>query len=670
MHQSVRLWLPLFAALCLCLAAVAAQAEPASAPPPSSGPLLQQGKKSLFQRVVSHPGASLRAEPRADAAVLHKTVVPFTVLYVYARQDGWLQVGSSASQPAGWLEAAHATDWNQSLTLLFAPRTGRDPVLFFKTEHDLNALCSAQDMEKQLDVLLNAAAAAAKPGKEGAAAALPATLPIIASEPGGAQGAVSEKRFYLMPILDMQDPFDGVKFLRVASIDPGDHEKNKDGQAQNGPPKTGIALVIDTSISMKPYIEQSLNVIRQIYDKIERDKMTDNVGFAVVAFRSSTTATQGLEYVSRVVSDFATARNRKNLEDKLAQAREATVSSHDFNEDSLSGVYKAVEELNWSAYSSRLILLITDAGPLKSSDKYASVKMGVNELNDFARQKGIWITALHVKSPGGARNHSYAEQSYRALSRLSGNRSNYQAVAAPTPAEGARQFAAVARTLAAGMVDMVKNTASGKIMTRPRDERPQQATPEQQAAQLAATLGYAMQLEYLGRTRENQAPAVVSSWIADMDLKRLARHEQSPSVEVAVLLTKNQLNDLSAQLRAIIDNAERTKKTDSRDFFQGILSASTRMTRDPNLPARGKNLAELGVLSEFLDGLPYKSDIMLLREEDWYRMSIGEQTAFINRLKSRLARYEEYDRDRANWESFGQANAGDWVYRVPLNMLP
>lgn len=670
MHLSVRLWLPLFAALCLGLAAAAVRAEPASAPAPSSGPLLQEGKKKLFQRVVSHPRASLRAEPRADATVLQEAVVPFTVLYVYARQDGWLRVGPSTSQPAGWLEAAKATDWNQSLTLLFTPRTGRDPVLFFKTEQDLNALCSAQDMEKQLDALLNAAAAFAKPGTGGAAADLPATFPVIASEPGGAQGAVSEKRFYLMPILAMQDPFDGVKFLRVASIDPGDYAKNKDGQGKNGPPKTGIALVIDTSISMKPYIEQSLNVVRQIYDKIEQDKMADNVGFAVVAFRSSTTATPGLEYVSRVVSDFATAKNRKSLEDKLAQVREATVSSHDFNEDSLAGVYKAVEELNWSEYTSRLILLITDAGPLKSDDKYASVKMGVNELNDFARQKGIWITVLHVKSPGGAKNHSYAEQSYRALSKLSGNRSNYQAVAAPTPAEGARQFAAVAKTLAAGMVDMVKNTADGKIMTRPKDETPQQATPEQRAAQLAATLGYAMQLEYLGRARENQAPGVVNSWIADMDLKRLARHEQSPSVEVAVLLTKNQLNDLSAQLKAIIDNAERTKKTDSRDFFQGILSASTRMARDPNLPTQGKNLAELGVLAEFLDGLPYKSDIMLLREEDWYRMSIGEQTAFINRLKSRLARYEEYDRDRANWESFGQPNAGDWVYRVPLNMLP
>ena len=84
-------------------------------------------------------------------------------------------------------------------------------------------------------------------------------------------------------------------------------------------------------------------------------------------------------------------------------------------------MYKAVEALNWGDYSSRLILLITDAGPLKNGDKYASVTMGVNELNDFARQKGIWITVLHIKSPGGAKNHGYAEQSYRALSKLSGS---------------------------------------------------------------------------------------------------------------------------------------------------------------------------------------------------------------------------------------------------------
>jgi len=155
-------------------------------------------------------------------------------------------------------------------------------------------------------------------------------------------------------------------------------------------------------------------------------------------------------------------------------------------------------------------------------------------------------------------------------------------------------------------------------------------------------------------------------------LRQLTRNRQSPTVQVAVLLTKNQLSDLQQQLKIIIDNAERTKKTDSRDFFQGILSASANMVRDPSRlgSAGAKNLSELGILGEFLDGLPYKSDIMLLHEEDWYRMSVGEQTAFVNRLKSRIARYEEYDKDTSNWESFGSPQPGDWVYRVPLTMLP
>ena len=60
--------------------------------------------------------------------------MPFTVLYVYARQGDWLQVGLDTRTPLGWLKKDQATDWNQSLTLLFTPRTGRDPVLFFKTE--------------------------------------------------------------------------------------------------------------------------------------------------------------------------------------------------------------------------------------------------------------------------------------------------------------------------------------------------------------------------------------------------------------------------------------------------------------------------------------------------------------------------------------------------------
>ncbi len=650
--------------LCLCLSLlITVAAGPATAA--ERTPLLQEGKKTLYQRVITHPGARILQRPDAAASVVQTDVKPFTVLYVYARDNGWLEVGPAGNPPQGWVAAAQTTEWNQSLTLLFTDRASRAPVLFFKTEKLLADLCNAKDMEQQLASLEKAIA---EPGKNAAPAP---QLPVLAMEPPDRQGAVSAKRFYLMPILGMADPFEGVKFLKVASIDPGTGGKNADAGKDDGTPRTAIAFVIDTTISMKPYIEQSLNVIRSIYDNLEKDKLADDVGFAVVAFRNSTAARPGLEYDAKVISDFTTAKNRKALETELAKVEEAKVSSHAFNEDALAGIKTAVESLNWNAYSSRILVLITDAGPLPSSDKYASVKMDVTEMADFARAHGIWISVLHIKSPGGRQNHVPAEKAYRALSRLSDNRSNYLAVPAPTPAEGARQFAAVTGTLASGMVKMVRSTAEGKLMTKPKDDPAKAAaTPEDQAARLAASLGYALQLEYLGQQRGNRAPSVVDSWIADMDLAQLAKERRIPTVEVAVLLTKNQLNDLSQQLKIIIDNAERTKKTDSRDFFQGILSASARMARDPNSPTQGKNLAEMGVLAEFLDGLPYKSDVMLLREEDWYRMSVGEQTAFINRLKSRIARYEEYDKDRANWESFGATNPGDWMYRVPLNMLP
>lgn len=651
---------------CLCLSLLTAVfADPTGAT--ERAPLLQEGKKTLYQRVITHPGARILQKPDAAAPAVQADVKPFTVLYVYARDNGWLEVGPAGNPPLGWLEAARTTAWNQSLTLLFTDRAARAPVLFFKTENALADLCNAGDMEQQLASLEKTLAGIGKSD------APTPQLPVLAMEPPDHQGAVSSRRFYLMPILSMADPFEGVKFLKVASIDPGTGGKNAAAGKGDGTPRTAIAFVIDTTISMKPYIEQSLNVIRSIYDNLEKDKLADDVGFAVVAFRNSTAARPGLEYDAKVISDFATAKNRTALETELAKVDEAKVSSHAFNEDALAGIKTAVESLSWDKYSSRILVLITDAGPLPSGDKHASVRMDVTEMADFARTRGIWISVLHIKSPGGRQNHAPAEKAYRALSRLSDNRSNYLAVPAPTPTEGARQFAAVTRTLASGMVAMVRSTAEGKLMTKPKDDPAGASTPsapEAQAARLAASLGYALQLEYLGQRRGNRAPSVVDSWIADMDLAQLAKERRVPTVEVAVLLTKNQLNDLSQQLKIIIDNAERTKKTDSRDFFQGILSASARMARDPDSPAQGGNLAEMGVLAEFLDGLPYKSDVMLLREEDWYRMSVGEQTAFINRLKSRIARYEEYDKDRANWESFGAANPGDWMYRVPLNMLP
>ncbi len=644
-------------------------------------PLLQEGKKTLFQRVVSHPGAVLRATPAADGAAVNGNVKSFTVFYVYARQGDWLEVGVASNAALGWVESAAITDWPQAMTLLFTERTGRMPVLFFKDEKKLTEVGTSDNLSEKLQSLL-AQVKAAREGKD------VGDLPVVAAEPEDEQGAVSRQRFYLMPIQAMEEPFEGTKFLKVASVDPGSagaakskggaagdgsgqgDGKGKDGQESESM-RTAIAFVIDTTISMKPYIEQSLNVVRATFDSIEKDKLDDSVAFGMVAFRNNTTVRPGLNYVTEVVSDFRTAKDRKELEAALSKVEEATASSHSFDEDAMAGVKAAIDSMSWDKYQSRILVLITDAGPLAGSDQYASVRMDPAEMMDYAKSKNIWLTVVHVRSPSGAKDHAYAEKAYRQLTRLPDNSSSYMAIPAPTPKQGAEAFVKTTKVLAESLTKVVKSTSERKLAAKPKP--PVQApTPEDEARRVADTIGYAMQLEFLGQQRGNQAPSVVSAWIADMDLAMLAQDKHSPAVEVAVLLTKNQLSDLQKQLKIIIDEAERTKKTDSKDFFQGILSASAQMARDPAKFSQkpGQNLSELGVLSEFLDGLPYKSDIMLLQEEDWYRMSVGEQTSFINRLRSRIARYEEYDKDRSNWESFGAPNAGDWVYRVPLSMLP
>ncbi len=653
-----------------------------SGPAFAEAPLLMDGKKSLYQRVIVHPGATAYASAAGKPGA---GVAPFTVLYVYARKTEnsaeWIEVSpSTAGAGRFWLPASVTSAWKQSLALTFSERAGRDPLLFFATEKDLESVAESKDISAEMKRLHAEFQGHTQEGSP------PANFPIRAAEPSDAQGAVPQQRFYLMPIFSYSEPFEGTKFLEVGSIDPGNSTGSgasglsrgtaeaDDKAAADEPPKSlrsAIVFVIDTTISMRPYIEQSLATAREIYDAVGKSGHADKVGLGVVAFRSSVEASPGLEYRTNVISPLRTAQERGVFEDALAQVREATISTHSFNEDSLAGVKAALESMDWSTYQSRIILLLTDAGPLAAGDPYAATRMGSAEMADLARQKHVSIVALHVKSPNGRTNHAYAAREYQALTPLAEGQNGYIAIEAATPEQGARQFDQAASALAASITQMVVDTANGKpLQALAPASRAQSA--QARAAQIGDLLGYSARLDYLGSRSGVRAPQVVHSWIADKDLGRLAQSRSTPTVEVTVLLTKDQLSALKRQLELVVDNAERTKKTDARDFFQGILSASAAMSRDPARFAAkpDQNLQQLGILGEWLDGLPYQSDVLSMTEEDWYRMSIGQQTAFTNRLKSRMDRYDEYDRDLRNWVNFGSQHPGDWLYRVPLKMLP
>jgi serine/threonine-protein kinase PpkA len=364
--------------------------------------------------------------------------------------------------------------------------------------------------------------------------------------------------------------------------------------------------------------------------------------------------------------------DRYEFEDALAQVREATVSTHAFAEDSLAGLNTAIDKLDWEPYHGRVIFLLTDAGPLPTEDPFNSIPATPETIFEKAKAKNIKIVPIHIKSPSGKHNHMLAERAYKSLSFEGGGRSNYFDIEAPSGQAGAEVFWAASDQIFRSMEAQIFSQPRGSYRQAPKNER--QSPIEQRAADLGAVLGNSIRLDYLGARNKARSPRVVRSWIPDQDLSNLDSSEprRIRTVDVAVLLTKNQLSALARQLNIIVTNAEKVMTEQSDDFFRNILAASAQISRDPgrfSLTPQTR-LGDLGGLAEFLDDLPYKSKIMGMTEADWYNMSPGEQDSFVRAIKARLNAYDDYDRDVDNWAKFDPRNDGEWLYRVPLNMLP
>ena len=118
--------------------------------PPSQAedkPLIQTGKKTLFQRVLTTPGCKI--SPTAGSAAGDPQPV-FSRFYVYERAQAnnaeWLKVGpDSYGKTIGWLPASCTTDWKMQLTLAFTNPANRDRLLFFKDRATVEGILDAPD---------------------------------------------------------------------------------------------------------------------------------------------------------------------------------------------------------------------------------------------------------------------------------------------------------------------------------------------------------------------------------------------------------------------------------------------------------------------------------------------------------------------------------------------
>ncbi|MFY2607454.1 vWA domain-containing protein [Achromobacter ruhlandii] len=633
-------------------------------------PLLQEGKKTLYQRVLTTPGCALHDAPGGAAGAVQPT---FSRFYVYASRDvggkAWIQIGpDSFGKTLGWLDRSCTVDWKMQMSLAFTNPAGRDRTLFFKDRPALDSVLNAIDpVEKIAPTRLQLKTKGQAPG-------------IVAQEPE--LFVDMAKNFYLLPILGgeevMTEQNVRVRVLNVASVSAGNAaDAAKAGQDQSTEQErtkqikefsAAVVFVIDSTVSMDPYIERTREAVKKVYAKVEAERLGDKVKFGLVAFRSSTKAVPGLEYVSKIYADPNKIKDGADFMSKVADLKQAKVSSSLFDEDAYAGVMDAINSIDWRPYGARYVVLITDAGAIEGTDKLSSTGMSASQVRLEAAKPGVAIYTLHLKTPAGVKNHAHAEAQYRNLSTYGGtNLSLYY----PVNAGDVNEFGKKVDALSEAITQQVKSAYQGEdavgSAANATDPGKRPLSPDEKLAQDAALVGNAMKLAYLGEHMGTKAPPVFQAWISDRDLIK----QTLPTTDVRVLLTKGQLSDLNDVMKKIVDAANQGLISPT-DMFNQLRNVAATMGADPNqLQKSGKKLSEMGFMKEYLEGLPYQSEVLNLDEETWKSWDGLAQEKFIRNLATKLRHYQVYNADVDRWVSLApNSDPRDHVYPVPLEMMP
>lgn len=628
-------------------------------------PLLMEGKQTLYQRVLAKPGAVLSLEPGEKSS---QPVTPFTAFYVYGHHqlDGedWAQLGTDAhGDISGWIQTSSLIPWNQTLTLSFRKPLEHDRVMLFKDRQSLKKLAESDSIE-QYDELYRRASREE----------LEAGSPVIGIQPTEFVDILKE--FYLVPILDHEDIYLGselAKMLKITTVPLSDAATSIAAEPKTPPSaqqpasafKTGVVFVIDSTLSMGPYIERTRQAVQAAVQELNSVNQISSLSYGLIAFRDAPEAAEGLEYRVKQFSGLDSKKDVRTFLEDVRELKAATVSSEGFREDSYAGIYQAIKDLNWEGFDARYIILITDAGAREKDDPLSSTHLDAAALNKMAAEKEIAIAVLHLLTPQGQDNHSSAQSQYENLSRYPGIGNFYYRVK-----DGDVQaFGQAIDGLTKQINRQIELAAGSSVKENLVTDRSESETPELQAFQSRIEkLGHALRMKYLARKKGEAAPEIFDAWVIDHDF----RQPEVRTLDVRVLLTRDQLGDLHDMVSQILQTFE-DGLISPAGFFENLKKLAATMSRDPGrLSDSGMaTLNDLGFMREYIEDLPYRSEAMELTVDDWVEWPARRQIEYIHRLEEKLRYYKALYEHTDLWVSLdGGPVSGDSVFPVELEMLP
>jgi serine/threonine-protein kinase PpkA len=626
-------------------------------------PLLMDGKKTLYQRVLSTPDARLYESP--EQTVSFNEILPFSVLYVYQKKQDWIKVGyGSFGDTAGWVQQAQTIIWNQALTVSFKDPQNTQRVMLFDSKDKLQTLVENYDTEAYQALYESAVKGDVGPD-----------FPVIAIQP---EAHIDIRQdFYLVPIKQHEDVYLGneqARLLEIASVPLQDEPSRTTTIAARQNPRSyrsGIHFVIDSTSSMGPYIDRTREAVAKVYSAIEKQGLNNQVSFGLTAYRDNIDQVPELEYLVRPYVSLKQGTDVKQFFNHVNELSPSDVSSRDFREDAYAGIKSAIEDTDWNEFDARYVILITDAGPRESHDSLGSTRLSAQALRQLAYDKGVSIWVLHLRAQSSAANHEKTESLYKELSYYPGIGHFYYGVRLAEVDE----FGLVLEVLANQITQQVLATTNGVPPIPLREEiETNLDEADSQLSQLqtrVAKLGNALRMRYIQKKSGEPLPAVFNAWMVDKDFENPERS----TVDVRVLLTRDQLSDLKSVMQQVLELAEEGVLS-PKSFIEDLKSLAATVSLDPSAVAgstsgSGANLADMGYMREYIEDLPYTGEVMNLTLESWEAWSAKVQIEFMHRLESKINYYQALHDHTDLWVTPGGGPInGNSVFPVSLDLLP
>jgi serine/threonine-protein kinase PpkA len=626
-------------------------------------PLLMDGKKTLYQRVLSTPDARLYESP--EASVLLNEILPFSVLYVYQKKQDWIKVGyGSFGDTAGWVQRAQTIIWNQALTVSFKDPQNIQRVMLFDSKDKLQTLVESYDTEAYQALYKSAVK-----GDVGS------DFPVIAIQP---EAHIDIRQdFYLVPIKQHEDVYLGneqARLLEIASVplqDEPSHTTRIAASQKSRSYRSGIHFVIDSTASMGPYINRTREAVAKVYSAIEEQGLNNQVSFGLTAYRDNIDQVPELEYLVRPYVSLKQGTDVKQFFNHVNELSPSDVSSRDFREDAYAGIKSAIEDTDWNEFDARYVILITDAGPRESHDSLGSTRLSAQALRQLAYDKGVSIWVLHLRAQSSAANHEKTESLYKELSYYPGIGHFYYGVQLAEVDE----FGLVLEVLANQITQQVLATTNGVPLIPLREET--ETNLDEASSRLSqlqtrvAKLGNALRMRYIQKKSGEPLPTVFNAWMVDKDFENPERS----TVDVRVLLTRDQLSDLKSVMQQVLELAEEGVLS-PKSFIEDLKSLAATVSLDPSAVASstsgsGANLADMGYMREYIEDLPYTGEVMNLTLESWEAWSAKVQIEFMHRLESKITYYQALHDHTDLWVTPGGGPInGNSVFPVSLDLLP